>query len=46
MHVCILSLHAIWYKYLSFRGCTGFDGGFEIAEAIGGLGPPKNLDKF
>ena len=26
------------------RGCTGFDGGFEIAEAIRGLGPRKNLD--
>ena len=26
------------------RGCTGFDGGFEIAEAIRGLGPRKNLE--
>ena len=26
------------------RACTGFDGGFEVAEAIRGPGPRKNLD--
>lgn len=26
------------------RGCTGFDGGLEIVEAICGLGPHKNLE--
>lgn len=25
------------------RGCTGFDGGFEVAEAIRGLGPRHQL---
>ena len=34
------------YRLLAknIRGCTGFDRDFEIMEAIGGLGPPKNLE--
>lgn len=27
----------------NIRGCTGFDGGFEVAEAIRGLGPRHQL---
>ena len=30
--------------WLYFRACTGFDGGFEVVEAIRGPGPRKNLD--
>lgn len=26
------------------RGCTGFDGGLEIMEAIDGPGPSENLE--
>ena len=28
---------------LVLRGCTGFDGGFEVAGAIRGLGPRQQL---
>ena len=41
----LLALYYNYHTIISTWACTGFDGDFEVEEAICGLGPHKNLEK-